>query len=228
MESNMQIIGGIVAYEDGVKTVAGDQFSPTRKVRVELNFSLDESGDDQDAAVAAVLTKAQAFVNSKLGLKVPTAAVQTHVTDLAPKPGELTRETTTVAPKKAPARTPTAKPEPKAPANDKERLAATAGLSDALTTSTEAATPIADAMAEENNSLDDLLGDTAKEITDKELDNIIQNKMIEINSPENPGGVRIRALVAPLLDDKTKPPNIRDIPQSKRASFVEALKALKK
>jgi hypothetical protein len=73
----MQIIGGIVAYEDGVKNTMGDSFSPTKKVRVELNFSLDlGEGVDQ---IQAVLDTAQSLTLAKLGLKVPTASAKAEV-----------------------------------------------------------------------------------------------------------------------------------------------------
>ncbi len=225
----MQIIGGIVSHEDGVKTIAGDQFSPTRKVRVELNFSLDKGeGDD---AIAAVLDKAQAFVNGKLGLAVPTAAAKTVA---APAPKAVQAE----------ALAPTV--------NDKERLAQAAGVvattpkrgpgrpkatapvadPDELVPST----PIADAMHAENekaqalnDDISDLIGDDKpKEITDADLNHAIQQKMQEITSPENPGGPRIRKLTAEYIGDGTKQPHVRHVPQEKRAAFLKALEALKK
>jgi hypothetical protein len=70
----MQILGGVVRYEDGVKNTVGDQFSPTRKVAVELNFTLDatDANGSTDPAIQLVLDKAEAFVNSKLGIVTKT------------------------------------------------------------------------------------------------------------------------------------------------------------
>jgi hypothetical protein len=226
-ESNMKIIGGIVAYEDGVKTVPGDQFSPTRKVRVELNFSLDD-GEDADKSVTAVLGKAQAFVNGKLNLSTATAAVTSSV------------QTTEGKPPRAP-RASTKKPDAAAAQTDLEELtgapAASGGktkadleaemLAKAGGKQPEAAKPAADP-----DDLSSLMGEQAaapaKEITDADLNHAVQETNGKINTPENPGGPRIRKLVSQFIPDPTKQPILKDIPQDKRAAFLAELAKLTK
>lgn len=218
----MKIIGGIVSFEDGIKTIPGDNFSPTRKVSVELNFSLDD-GDDGDKMIASVLDKAQTFVNGKLNLTVPTAAAKTTV--------------------KQEAKTTAAPVTPKEPTG-KDKLAAAAGLTDELTQSTaapkapraprkaadKAQTDLEDltgsSAAELNDGLDDLLGEAPKEITDADLNEAVQKCNGRINTAENPGGVRIRKTAAEFLPEG-KQPVLMNIPQASRAAFLKKLDELK-
>lgn len=214
----MKIIGGLVAYEDGIK--GAEQFAPPRKVRVELSFSLDESGDDADAAIGAVLGKARLFVQRELGLSKPTAAAKAEVKPPEPKP----------------------EPKAEAPVSDKAKLAAAAGLpaDGELTPSTaapkpprapakpkpapavEELTPSTEAPADD---LGDLLDGEPKEVTDADLNDACQKAMVRINTPENPGGPRIRELSLKYIPEgKT---GLRTIPQDKRAEFLVALKELK-
>lgn len=234
----MKIIGGIASYEDGIKTVAGDQFSPTRKVRVELNFSLDD-GDDADKSVTAVLDKAQAFVLGKLNLKAPTAAATATV---APKAAETTAPGPKAprAPRKPAAGTQTdiedltgaAKPAGKTKADlEREQMEAlgAGGAKGETIVEKPAAAP---AKTEDPDDLSGLMGDApapaAKEITDADLNDAVQKKNGEINSSQNPGGPRIRKLVSEFIEDKSKQPILRDIPQAKRAEFLVKLGELKK
>ncbi len=238
----MRVIGGICSYEDGVKTVAGDQFSPTRRVKVELNFSIDQ-GDDADIVAMEVLNKAQNFVCEKLGLGRPTAAAKERTIEYAkaPKPTSdaLTASNVEVdvgkgiKPPKAPLRAP-------AKGKTKADLAAEAGVSakpaqtdleDAL--ESPSLTPIADAMVAENDAendpLDELTAGPVKEITDADLNAAVRDKNVApFNTAENPGAPRIRKLVASFLApaDADKQPVCRLIPQGKRTAFLEALKKL--
>lgn len=213
----MKIIGGVVSYEDGVKTVEGDQFSPTRKVRVELNFSLDDS-EKSDTAIAAVLDQAQAFVNGKLNLKVPTAAARSSAK-------------------------PATDPKPAAGKSDKDKLAEKAGLPTTdLTADGKKATgpkrpskPVDDALNEEEpkpeavkegDGLEELFeqgAEPAKEITDADLNHAVQTKNREIANP-----AAIKKLVASYNPDPAKNFTLREIPQEKRAEFTDKLDKLTK
>lgn len=224
----MKIIGGVVSFEDGVKTTAGDQFSPTRTLRVELNFSLDD-GDNADQSISTILDKAHAFVNGKLGLKVSTAAAVAQVTKtpvvasdkdkLAEEAGLPAGASGDVTPKSAAA--------PKAPRKPAAAAAAKPAADGELGTETP---PIAAKLAPADDGLGDLLGEEkpAAKVTDTELNDAVQKKNQDINSPENPGGPRIRKVVAAFLDDPTKQPLLREIPEAKRAAFLAELSKLTK
>lgn len=214
MEKTVKIIGGIVSYEDGIKTVAGDQFSPTRKVRVELNFSLDD-GDEDRPYVLSVMNTAQSLVQEKLGISGPTAAATRAVEH---KPEAVKAETQ--KPPRAPGR-PKAEPKPS---------------SDELTTSAETAKPAtkadlaAAAGLPADDGIADLLGESpkpAKEITDADMNDAAQRANAKINTAENPAGPRIRELAKKFIPDPTKPPVLREIPQDKRAEFLKQLAELK-
>lgn len=62
------IIGGTVRYEDGVRPVASDQYAPSRKFAVELQF-------EGDVAIQAA-NQAIALVNERLGITAPTRAAK--------------------------------------------------------------------------------------------------------------------------------------------------------
>lgn len=214
----MKFIGGVVRYEDGVKTTEGDQFSPTRKVACELNFSLDEG--DGDDLIQSALDKAQAFVNGKLGLKVPTAAVRT---------GRVAAEAT--APK-------TAEPEPVKAQGPKRRtkadLAAEAGLpakadADPAADPDELVTP-EPKKAPPADELDDLLSGEEKpvEITDADMNSAVQKRAGKFReASDDKGNVKIRELVATYNPEPDKQFVLRQIPQADRAGFLKKLEALK-
>jgi len=64
----MTIIGGTVRYEDGVRPVVSDQYAPSRKFAVELQF-------EGDVAIQAA-NQAIALVNERLGITAPTRAAK--------------------------------------------------------------------------------------------------------------------------------------------------------
>jgi hypothetical protein len=225
----MQILGGVVRYEDGVKNTVGDQFSPTRKVAVELNFTLDatDANGSTDPAIQLVLDKAEAFVNSKLGIVTKTLTAKVII------PGEV------VKPKAEEPKTPKAPKAPKAPEKTKADLEREAGLTgplpgkeapktaldpDELTTSAEVSAPVTPAA--DPNDISDLMGETAKPITDADLNDLAQKTMQRINKPENPGGPRIREMIKGYLPEGAQPVMAK-IPADKRAEFKEKLDALK-
>jgi len=212
----MKIIGGIVSYEDGVKTVEGDQFSPTRKVKVELNFALEEGGDDQDAAVNAVLDKAQLFVTRKLGLSAPTAAATRR------KPDSGTPAVT--------------------PARTKEDLAREAGVAEGSkpgpkrTGASQAPTADPAAVVEPDPAaVAATVAPTAQEdefsvpatlvvtpVSDDALNSEVQRVNQKLKDP-----VKIRGLVAEFKPaDWTQQFTLRDIPQAQRQEFLTKLKNL--
>jgi hypothetical protein len=227
----MQILGGVVRYEDGVKNTVGDQFSPTRKVAVELNFTLDatDANGSTDPAIQLVLDKAEAFVNSKLGIVTKTLTGRVAVTT----PAETNK------PKADEPKTPKAPKAPKAPEKTKADLEREAGLTgplpgkeapktapdpDELTTSAEVSAPVTPAA--DPNDISDLMGEAVKPITDADLNDLAQKTMQRINKPENPGGPRIREMIKGYLPEGAQPVMAK-IPADKRAEFKEKLDALK-
>lgn len=197
------IIGGIVRYEDGIKTTTGDQFSPTRKVAVELNFAVEE-GADAIAYVQNVLDTAIALTNSKLGLKVPTAAA---VATTAPE-----------APKRAPGRPKKAEPPKADPAEMSEGPLDTPHVQEAQTTAAGAAPSVTDPAAMSEEFVAEPL---APEITDADLNKAIQVVNAKIKAPQ-----KIKELMHAFNPDTTKQMTVRAIPQAQRKSFIDKLNAL--
>lgn len=204
----MQINGGVVSYEDGVKTVGGDTFSPTRKVRVELNFSV-EDGEDSALAIEQALFQARDRVNEYLGLKRPTAHKEI------------------VAPKMVPSKKP----------SDKDRLAEEAGLPTAEIVTAPKSGPkkgskAADALddlenvviedgpaMEPDDDISDLTGAAeVEEVTDEELLSKITHK-----NGETKNATAIRALVAKFSPGTDRKYQAIEIEQAKRPAFLAAL-----
>lgn len=71
------VIGGLVAYEDGVKK--GEEYAPPKKVRVELKFDV-EPGQDSQVVLNRVSHMAMAKCAEMLGLKTMTAPVAVKTT----------------------------------------------------------------------------------------------------------------------------------------------------
>lgn len=213
----MQILGGVVRYEDGIKTVQGDQYSPTRKVAVELNFTLDamDANGSSDPAIQLVLDKAEAFVNGKLGIARKTVTAVTTVKPEEPKPE--------VKPDPKP-RAPRA---PAAPKPDelvtKDDLAKAAGVDKKINGKNEDALELS---AKPKDDISDILAPTEKPISDADLNDAAQKTMARISTPENPGGPRIRAEIAKFLPEGAQPALVK-VPQDKRAALLTAWKELK-
>jgi hypothetical protein len=225
----MQIIGGIVAYEDGVKTTAGDQFSPTRKVRVELNFSVDQ-GEDGQVAIQTVLGTAQAFVRTKLGLAPNTEQKPAAGTTTGRAPSEA--PATANAPKRGPGR-PAADPKPDIK-TDKDKLAEAAGVA-APVVGKDAPKPEAKpdpaaivdeettAVVEEEDPFAVPAAEEVKPISDDDLNSSVGKKNATLNKPP-----LIRDLVATFKPEGwTKQFTMRDIPQARRPDFLKKLSELK-
>lgn len=223
----MKISGGIVSYEDGIKSIEGDQYSPTRKVRVELNFGADSADEGvTDAEILGVINKAQSFVQEKLGLSNPTAKAKRTVHKEQPEGPTVaeTQEKTVMA--LAMSSKATAKV-----LNDKEKLAQAQGLlPDAAPANLAKATkPAADPAAIEEepaaNEVDDALADLGVEeappVTDADLNAAVKARNTEIKDP-----VAIRSLIAEYNGGPGH--TLQEIPAEKRHEFLKRLKNLKK
>ena len=217
------ILGGIVKFEDGIKTTIGDQFSPTRKVSVELNFAVPEDpGIDADSVVQEVLDKAQAFVHTKLGLKAATPAAKTVVVETRQPIGQKEAAAAAMNAAEAPKKR---GPKPKSnPAIEVAKIApvsvnhGASGLEDwdhpnALPATASAQTEQLSGGAE----VEDWDAPPA-EITDKTLNDAVQVKNGKLNDPP-----KIRKLIA---DYAVGTPVLRAIPQEKRQEFLDKLAAL--
>ena len=219
----MKIIGGIIAYEDGVKTVGGDQFSPTRKVRVELNFSI-EDGEDAEATIDKVLTKASAFVHQKLvGSKAASgaataAAPATSPVAAATPPAAGGKTKADLEAEKVAAATPR-KPgrPPKIVSPEPVKAADPASMEDVTIVQPEPMKPAADPA-----SMEDLTTVQPAEVTDKDLNDAVQKKNAVLKNP-----VAIRGVVAQFNPDPTKQFTLAQIPQGQRREFLSRLDALK-
>ncbi len=205
--SDVMITGGVVSVEDGVKK--NEEYTPPRKVRVELRFDVAE-GADHDAAIEQVVQTAQAHVAKALGMEAAAPAKQTRARKALDKTvAEQHEENMAAAAKSSQA---TAKV-----LSDKEKLAAAAGLIPAE----PAVKPEPDPAAIEEDPLADLMGEKAPEpVTDAELNAAIQAKNKEIKDP-----VRIRGVIAEYNGGPGKV--LADIPADKRHEFLEKIKALK-
>ncbi len=217
----MKIIGGIVSYEDGIKTVQGDQFSPTRKVRVELNFSLDDADEGEDTHILRVLNKAQSMVQEKLGIHNPTAAAEKVVTETSPKPKAAEKSVADQHEEHVASIAASSKATAKV-VSDKERLAQEAFSSAGKVAAEmeEKLAAINDPVVIEEDPLADLMGTAPTPVTDAELNAAVQTKNKEIKDP-----VRIRNLIAEYNGGPGKV--LADIEQEQRQEFLAKLKAFK-
>lgn len=215
------ILGGTVAYEDGVKQQAGDTFSPTRKVRVELNFAVPEDpGIDADAVLAEVMEKAVNLTNEKLGITKPTRAAKTVVAEtgkVTPPAKVVTGKTKAdleaelLAKDKANAPASKRGPKPKVVAD------AAAVVDDAAVVAAE--TP--DAAVVDAASMEDWSSEPVTEYTDKDMNDHVTKKNATLKNP-----VAIRALIGSYNPDPKKPFTLREIPQAQRQVFLDKLEAL--
>lgn len=203
------ISNGVVSIEDGLK--AAEDWTPARKVRVELHFDTNEA--DPQAILDAVCLIAENKVRTLLGR--PTLG---QLGDSTAIPATATTE------KPKATRTKKAEPAP-APATN---------ISDAdeldLGSVSEESTSTSDDLGLEDVddvNLDDLLGvetaPPAKVISDAELGSAA---MARNEATKN--AVAIRKLVAAFTEGNAPTNrNARDIPQEKRQAFLDALKEIK-
>lgn len=229
------ILGGTVRYEDGVKTTAGDTFSPTRKVAVELNFAIPgDPGIDAGSYVNDVLDKAIALTNAKLGLKAATAkAVVVKVgpsmiveASQADVDSAKALDAAVKAKMREVKRGPKHPPEKdEIPLGGAEKPSATVGDEiplDGAPTQSASASPVAPTSAgADAASMDEFSVEPVKEVTDKDLNDAVQKKNQAIKSPP-----KIKEVLAAFNPDPKKPFTLREIPQTQRQTFLTRLEAL--
>jgi hypothetical protein len=227
-----KITGGVVSIEDGTK--AKEEYSPARKVRVELHFDVPEDQDGK-AYLDAVAAQAQAKVMELLGGKVVPAVSQAApaqpagektlsdkdakakalglpTTDLTAKPGDAKPE----APKAAPRGAAAAAAKKKADAEAAK--AAAPKDEDDLTGEIAPEAPAATASDD-----DELFTVQPEEITDADLNHIVQVKNGELDGK---GGAAIKKVISSYNPDPTKAFTLKQIPQASRAEFKERIGAL--
>lgn len=201
------ITGGVVFVEDGTKS--DQEYSPARKVRVELRFDIpDEAAlpGNLGSAIAFVGDVASAEVARLLG-RTPAADTTRVVRVIEPgQPGSITPQVET----------------PKRTRRTKEQIAAdeaaAKGSTDPLAGVEEKA-PAADSV-----SGDDLLGDLLggggepePEVTDAELNAAVQEKAKTFKDVPS-----LRKLIQETFGAKT----LADVPQERRGDFLKQLAAL--
>lgn len=209
MSTALNITGGIVSVEDGIK--AAEEFAPARKARVELHFDVPE-GADHNAHVGGVAEVAKSHLHRILH---NTAAVAAPVAQAAAPPAEKTPKKTAA---KAPAEKTKAQIEAEHLAALKAAEKAPASNDDELLEETPAP-----AAADE---LDDLLGEApAVVVTDKELGDCVQKKNAERKQADpNWAPAKIREVIQKYAGAGKR---VNDIPNDKRAAFIKEVEALK-
>lgn len=225
------ILGGTVRYEDGIKTTAGDQFSPTRKVAVELNFAIPEDpGIDASSYVNNVLEQAITLTNEKLGIKTATKAAK--IVEARSANGNdadrleaANREQakllqTALAEKIAEAtKKPRGPGKPKAAAEVVDEIPL-----DGASTPTTAKNATAEAQAtaaSDPASMEEWGSEPVTEVTDKDLNDAVQKKNAVLKDPP-----KIKGLIGAFNTDPKKPFTLREIPQAQRHTFLQRLDAL--
>lgn len=230
------ITGGLVSIEDGIK--AKEEYSPARKVRVELSFDTPENGSGAALTLDAVAALADRKVKELLGKQaVPSGKHEKTEpkTDATPQPVVEATATTEKPEGKA-----TTRRGPKAKAqSDKDKLAEAAGvpagaapneiaLDDPLLGDTTTATTT-DANGDDLiSSLDD--PDPPREITDAELNRIVSEHLEKFKAQPDEKrsaiSMAIRKSMAQYIGEG-KPVQLRGIPQEKRVEFIGVVQAIK-
>lgn len=227
MEAQL-LLGGTVRYEDGIKTTAGDQFSPTRKVAVELNFAIPEDpGVDADSYVNDVLDQAISLTNQKLGIKTATKAAKAITVgaaemDAANK-AQVVMLKEALAEKlaeKAPAKRGPGKP--KAPAAEVvDEIPLDGAVATLPPSATTAQTPTTAAASADAASMEEWGSEPVTEVTDKDLNDAVQKRNAVLKDPQ-----KIKGLIGAFNADPKKPFTLREIPQIQRQTFLQRLEGL--
>jgi hypothetical protein len=208
----MTISGGLVSIEDGNKKA--EDYSPARKVRVELKFDVPEGSDEAQRIVDDVARVANNKVEELLG-RQPAAGTTTTTfqpaSAAAPVEEKKKRGRPAVAPTVAPA--PDTKEAYAAP-DTKEAYAAKAAAAEAKT----------NGVAPPSDELDELLGGglQAEPISDKQLLDAIK----AVNT--NPAMIqRIKETVKAFCPREDKAGfRVADIAQEHRQMFIDKLQGL--
>lgn len=204
----IQLSGGVVSIEDGTKK--SEEYTPPRKVRVELRFDVAE-GQDGSALLDGVATLAQAKVSELLGQ--PTVIVQ-PVTTTAKATTRKGGKADMIVDPPASSGSTTAASTTTSPTSVVEEIPGLGGGEPETIKE-----PAAD-------SLDDIMGlapEPVKEITDADLNAAVQKKNGELQAPP-----LIRDLIVKFQPDASKPPLLANIAQAQRAQFLAELTTLAK
>lgn len=247
----MAIVGGMVRYEDGVRPIAADQFAPSRKFAVELQFEGDNAAGAADQAID--------LVNNRLGIKAPTRAatiskalgLEQANKETAEKLNEALaeidakKELEKRAAPKAPGRKPKIEivaqtgveadeiPLGNAPGVQSQPpvTAGTSPPATAATTAEDDLPPLGVAVATSpaqpsvSFSLDDLTAEPeTREISVQEMNNAAAKKMQGSKDPEL--SKKILALIRSFNPDPAKNFQAKDIPQGHRQTFLDKLETL--
>lgn len=223
--SKLNITGGIVSLEDGIK--AKEEFAPARKARVELHFDIPE-GSDHDVHIQGISDLARAHLHRIL--HNTAAPVQAHIAAAQPAVAEAAKPETAAAKKKRLAAEEAVKPKAgeKTKADlEREHLAelqaADSGAEQLLEDEPEI--NAAGKTVANEDDLSDLLGDQPQVvITDKELGDAVQKKNAERKAADpNWAPAKIRDVISKFSGGK----RANDIPAEKRAEFLKEIEALK-
>lgn len=215
------LTGGSVTYERKIKPADYE----SKGAIVQLSFNLEDGADiqaalDRVSALAMGQAHRMVGVNEKIAGAAPTEPVKTKADIEAEKAKELAEKEAAGNPKSRATRPPATK---KKDADTKADAASAASVVEEEVTTGAISTTPEDRKNPAEIGDDDLLspgGDTATtQITDAELtDAITQHNGKVKNAPE----------IRKLIGEYVKPPaTARDIPQDKRAEFVEKLKKVK-
>jgi hypothetical protein len=236
------LIGGTIRYEDGVKNTAGDTYSPTRKVAVELNFAIPEDpGIDADSYVNDVLDQAIALVNEKLGIAKPTRAAKVTSVSTDAKASydaanvQTAENLKAALAENAAARKPRGPNKPKAvdetPLAGAATVVADGAAKPANVTATssdpmiqhdiDAGTPPPAEKTTDPAAMEEWASEAVTEVTDKDLNDAVHKKNSVLKDPP-----KIKALIAIFNPDPKKPFTLREIPQAQRQPFLQKLEAL--
>jgi len=198
----MKIIGGMIAFEDGIKKT--EEYAPARKAHVELKFEVEE-GADADAAIDYVSKVAMAKTYDML------AATE------AKAPDKLARGRPRKEPEGARTQVEHAATVER-PKTDKDKLAEAAGIAEAPK---ELEKPTADAasIVDEGDDLGDMLA-PQEPVSDVELNDALQKKNAVLKN-----GALLRSVIKEFVPEG-KSVNATNIPQEKRHEFLAKIKAL--
>lgn len=211
-----QITGGLVSVEDGLKKP--EEYAPPRKVRVELNFNV-EDGDDASSLIEYAADLASQQVARQLGQS--TKAVEKPVTQAGEPAAETQRRTR---------RTKAQIEADEAAAREKAAGASTTGDAGGEQTSADfdPTAFVEDEPAAAGDGLDlsefDVQPEAEAEvITDADLNSAVQKKNAELADPP-----KIRELIGSYNPDPKSVFQLRQIPAGQRREFLNKLAALKK
>lgn len=226
--SKLNITGGIISLEDGIK--AKEEFAPARKARVELHFDIPE-GSDHDVHVQGVSDLARAHLHRIL--HNTAAPVVAHIAAAQPAAlVEVPKETAAAKKARLAAEKAAGAPADKTKADlEREQLEELQAAGKGTAADELDEKPAAKTHAVEKDELADLLGDTAPTpVTDQELGKAAQEKNGKMKSVVGWSPERIRELVGKfvLVDGKPKAgAKLQEIPAAQRHDFLAQLDALK-